>query len=87
VNRPAVTAAAASQIARTLPCYRVAMKNKKKGQQPFTAPLLQDLVDRQKSDSLIENIGVVQKPADEQAPDLYQDAGGGYNRNFVFPQE
>ena len=63
------------------------MSKQKKGQKPgFTTPLLQDLVERAKSDFQIHNASLAQKPAEEPA-DLYQDAGGGYNRNYVFPQE
>lgn len=62
------------------------MKNKK-GQQPITGPLLQDLVDQQKANFKFQTASLLDKPADEQPPDLYQDAGGGYNSNLVFPQE
>jgi len=64
------------------------MSKQKKGQKPgFTAPILQDLVDRAKSNFKIHNASLAQQPAAEDEPDLYQDAGGGYNANFVFPQE
>jgi hypothetical protein len=62
------------------------MKNKK-AQPSFTSPLLQDLVSRDKANFKIQNACLAQEPAEDQAPDLYQDAGGGYNANFVFPQE
>jgi hypothetical protein len=50
-----------------------------------TKPLLQDLIDRQKTDAKIENPSVGTKPL--PPPDLYQDSGGGYNPDFTFPQE
>jgi hypothetical protein len=62
------------------------MKNQKKVKAPFTAPLLQELVQRAKSDSKIQHASLSQKP-DEEPSALYQDAGAGYNLTFVFPQE
>ena len=57
--------------------------NRQKGS--ITKPLLKELVDREKADSKITNPSVESKPLDPA--DLYQDSGGGYNRDFTFPQE
>lgn len=69
------------------PCYFLGMKTPKKGQARGTvaAPILQDLAERHKADFRAENPSIGEKPL--PAPDLYQDDGGGYNSNFVFPQE
>ena len=59
--------------------------NRQKGS--ITEPLLKELVDREKADSKIikNDPSVESKPLDP--PDLYQDSGEGYNRDFTFPQE
>jgi hypothetical protein len=53
----------------------------------ITKPLLKELVDLEKANSKV----VMQQPVVESTPlappDLYQDAGGGYNLDFTFPQE
>jgi len=56
-------------------------------QASITAPLLKDLMDREKANSKISNPdpSVGSKPL--PSPDLYQDAGGGYNQDFTFPQD
>lgn len=54
----------------------------------ITKPLLKDLVERQKANSKLnpkQDPAVESKPLDP--PDLYQDPGGGYNSDLVFPQE
>jgi hypothetical protein len=50
-------------------------------------PILKDLADRDKANSKSINPepSVGAKPLNP--PDLYQDAGGGYNQDFTFPQE
>ena len=68
------------------------MNKPKKGEKPgFTTPLLQELVDRAESNFKIQNASLAQKAVSQKAIEepaaLYQDAGGGYNVNFVFPQE
>jgi len=62
------------------------MQTPKKGQDAsITTPLLQDLIERAKANSKIQNASISEQPS---APaSLYQDAGSGYNSNFVFPQE
>ena len=61
------------------------MKFSKRPAGSITKPLLKELVDREKADSKIANPTVESKPL--EAPDLYQDPGGGYNPDFTFPQE
>lgn len=64
------------------------MKAKKGQEGSFTNPLLKDLVNRQKVETKkhLDNMASVSSTPQKQ-PDLYQDSGGGYNRNFVFPQD
>jgi len=52
-----------------------------------TKLLLKELVDLEKAKAKAnqQDPSVESKPVDP--PDLYQDAGQGYNRNFTFPQE
>jgi hypothetical protein len=63
------------------------MKFKPRDKAPVTKPLLSDLVKRDKAGRKV----VMDQPSVESdplpAPDLYQDAGGGYNPDFTFPQE
>ena len=49
--------------------------------------MLSDLVNRHKANqkALLEEPQVESTPLDP--PDLYQDAGNGYNADFTFPQE
>jgi hypothetical protein len=54
---------------------------------PVTGPVLKDLVKRQTAESKQVLSGVTIGSAPLAPPDLYQDAGGGYNRDFTFPQE
>jgi hypothetical protein len=63
------------------------MKSSNRQKGSITEPLLKELVDREKADSKVINNdpSVESKPLDP--PDLYQDPGGGYNRDFTFPQE
>jgi hypothetical protein len=56
------------------------MKSNQNEQGPVVRPLIQELIDRQKADFKAQN----QTPPQ---PDLYQDPGGGYNADFVFPQD
>jgi hypothetical protein len=67
-------------------CYLAAMKSND-SQISITAPLLKELMDREKANSKINNAdpSVGSKPL--PPPDLYQDSGGGYNEDFTFPQE
>jgi hypothetical protein len=61
------------------------MQTSKKGQDAsITTPLLQDLMDRVEANSKIQNASLAERP---KPANLYQDAGSGYNSNFVFPQE
>lgn len=65
------------------------MKVKKGQEASFTEPLLKDLIQRNNVETKLtfdnakSNIGSSMPPQ----PDLYQDAGGGYNADFVFPQD
>jgi hypothetical protein len=47
--------------------------------------LIQDLIDRARLDTAKENPTVGSQPL--PPANLYQDAGGGYNPDFTFPQE
>jgi hypothetical protein len=63
------------------------MKTKTKTQSnPFTGPLLAELVQQDKANKAANfpapSVGEQTIPA----PDLYQDSGSGYNAGFVFPQ-
>jgi len=61
------------------------MQSQKQRNGSITAPVLKDLIEREKLNRKIENPSVSDSPS---APaDLYQDAGGGYNPDFTFPQE
>jgi hypothetical protein len=61
------------------------MQSKKDRNGSITGPVLKDLLEREKLNRKIENPVLSNEPS---APaDLYQDAGGGYNVNFTFPQE
>jgi hypothetical protein len=60
-------------------------------QKGITQPLLKDLVKREKANSKLhpkqdpkQNPKIESTP--ENPPDLYQDSGGGYNADLVFPQ-
>lgn len=68
-------------------CYVLGMKTPKKGQKSASVatPALQDLIEREKANFKVANPTIGEKPV--PSPDLYQDGGGGYNANFVFPQE
>ncbi len=65
------------------------MKVKKGQEASLTQPLLQDLIQRSKVDTKLSfdrmKSTVASTPPPQ--PDLYQDAGGGYNTDFVFPQD
>ncbi|MGH9622765.1 MAG: hypothetical protein ACRD6B_03480 [Bryobacteraceae bacterium] len=56
-----------------------------KQKESVAKPLLKSLVDRKKTNSKIEKPSIGSKPLKPAA--LYQDAGGGYNPDFTFPQE
>ena len=62
------------------------MKSKPNSKESITGPMLKDLMDRQKieSKSKLKEVTVGSDPL--PAPDLYQDAGSGYNPDFTFPQ-
>lgn len=63
------------------------MKSKSRDNAPITKPLLSDLVEREKAGrkAVMDQPSVGSDPL--QSPDLYQDAGGGYNPDLTFPQE
>jgi hypothetical protein len=63
------------------------MKSKPRDKAPITKPLLSDLIERDKTDRkvVLDQPSVGSDPL--QPPDLYQDAGQGYNPDFTFPQE
>ncbi len=62
-------------------------KNKFSQQESITKPLLKDLLKRQKVDAgkALPDVEVGSTPLSPS--DLFQDAGGGYNRDLTFPQE
>ncbi len=63
-----------------------AMKTTKKVSEDSVAtPILQDVIERHKSNSKLQN-PTLSETASGPA-DLYQDAGGRYSTNFTFPQE
>ena len=59
-------------------------KNSRKGE-TVTEPLLRDLTAQQKKEQKRQQVSVGLEPL--PSPDLYQDAGGGYNADLTFPQE
>ena len=63
------------------------MKQNQRKSASITAPLLKDLVKRQNADSkrIAPDVKIGSTPL--PPPDLYQDAGSGYNPDFTFPQE
>jgi hypothetical protein len=63
------------------------MQSKDRKNESITAPLLKDLVDREKAVSKFKDPdpSVGSKPL--QPPALYEDAGEGYNQDFTFPQQ
>ena len=64
------------------------MKYKKSRQEPsVTEPLLKDMLDRHKAQTKqsMQDVLIGSTPLAPSAQ--YQDDGGGYNADFVFPQE
>jgi hypothetical protein len=64
------------------------MKTKDKNQDsPISGPLLESVTERDKANFALNfpNASVGSKPLDP--PDLYQDPGGGYNKNLTYPQD
>ncbi len=73
---------------RSRPCYFPGMKqHQNRKEASVTDPLLKDLLKRQLADSKQANPKVAVGSTPLAPPDLYQDAGGGYNPDFTFPQE
>ena len=62
-------------------------KNQTRKEELVTGPLLKDLVNRQKAESKLALKEVQVGSAPLLPADLYQDAGGGYNVDFTFPQD
>jgi hypothetical protein len=62
-------------------------KNKFFQKDSITKPLLKDLLKRQKidTDKVMPEVEVGSSPISPS--DLFQDAGGGYNQNLIYPQE
>ena len=62
-----------------------AKTNKRSG--PISGPLLERVVEQDKANfkANFPAPSVGSKPLSQ--PDLYQDAGGGYNADFTFPQD
>ena len=56
---------------------------------PLSGQLLDDVVEQDKANQdanfPVPSPSVGEKPL--APPDLYQDDGGGYNKNFTFPQQ
>ena len=63
------------------------MKASDRLKRTVTGPMLSDLVNGHKANqkALLEEPQVESTPLDP--PDLYQDAGSGYNADFTLPQE
>jgi hypothetical protein len=63
------------------------MKSKKTSAGRVTGSLVKELADRHKAKlkGTLPAATVTSKPLKQ--PDLYQDPGSGYNRNFTFPQD
>jgi hypothetical protein len=81
-------AAGRSALSRAAaPANFLAMKSKKLQAEPVTAPLLKDVMDRQKAALKTQLPGPTVGSKPLQQPDLYQDSGNGYNTGFVFPQD
>jgi len=63
------------------------MQSKKGQKGSAVTPLLKELADREKANRQT----IPQQPSvgstQLEPPALYQDAGGGYNPDFTFPQE
>ena len=68
-------------------CYVAGMKSSDREKESVIKPLLKELVQPKKANNqnLKQDTSVESAPLDP--PDLYQDPGGGYNRDFTFPQE
>ena len=64
------------------------MKQNKKEKASVTAPLLQKLInyDKARQQSVVAASPELENCVPAQ-PDLYQDLGGAYYKNFTFPQE
>jgi hypothetical protein len=66
-------------------CYILLMQSRKERNGSVTGPVFKDLLEREKLNRKPAKSNVSEQPS---APaDLYQDAGGGYNLDFTFPQE
>lgn len=63
------------------------MKSNERKKASISAPLLKDLVDREKADSKINHPDPAVGSRPLAPPALYEDAGEGYNPDFTFPQE
>ena len=61
------------------------MNSKNRLNGSITQPLLKDLIEREKANAKVVAPKVESKPLEPAS--LYQDAGGGYNPDFTFPQE
>jgi hypothetical protein len=63
------------------------MNSNRRRNRSITKPLLKEVVDLDKANSkeVMQHPVVESTPLDP--PALYQDAGGGYNLDFIFPQE
>ncbi|MBV8827704.1 MAG: hypothetical protein JO217_12190 [Acidobacteriaceae bacterium] len=53
----------------------------------ITKPLLKDLIERDQANARVMLTSPVVENQPLAPPDLYQDAGGGYNLDFTYPQE
>jgi hypothetical protein len=63
------------------------MKSKKIQPESVTAPLLKNVIDRQKAALKTQLPGPIVGSKPLQQPALYQDPGEAYNSKFVFPQD
>jgi len=63
------------------------MKKNQKQEAAITGPLLKDLMATHKAERQAVMPAPQVEETEECPPDLYQDAGGGYNPDFTFPQD
>jgi hypothetical protein len=63
------------------------MKSNNSKKDSITAPLLKDVIKRDKANQKQCRSEVSVGPKPLNSPALYEDSGEGYNANFTFPQD
>jgi hypothetical protein len=84
----AIRARPHGNVDEVFPCANfAAMKANNSKKDTITAPLLKDVIARDKACQQADrqNVSIGSKPLNP--PALYEDQGEGYNANYVFPQE